>query len=307
MSVGSVVATVAILDTLTRVYNGVRARAVNKLAAAFTANDWASLWCWVAYGVVAFALGLPQFASFFGRVTGSHGFIRFLPVWRAMGTGPFWLWWRALGVYVPLFAASALLLSKHNVAQWQFYAGFTAVFIEANLIIFQPWEMDNTKVFYIWAFGASVFVCYLLRRVAAAVSQYRGLSLVVLPIVALLYVLLTISGVLCCVQETVSNSMMFDLVDVEYARWVRENTSPDAVFLVPSEHYPRHMRVVSWMAPGSCFLCCAVHAACILTCCCGPCCARAGECACRPCRVGGLRWLAVLPWLGLRHSLLTHE
>ena len=37
---------------------------------------------------------------------------------------------------------------------------------------------------------------------------------------------------------------MFDLVDVEYARWVRENTPSHAVFMVPTEHYPRHFRVV---------------------------------------------------------------
>lgn len=218
---------------------------VDKRGSVFDANDWAGLWCWVGYGVIAFAVGLPQFIPFFGRVSSNHSFIRFVTVWSTMRSpGPVSLWFKALGLYVPLFALSAALLSRTRPTQWYFYVGFTVVFVEANFIIFQPWEMDNTKVFYIWVFGASVYITSLLRSFIL-LGRGRIFLIALLSLIAgATYITLTTSGVLCAVQETVSNSEMFDLVDVEYALWVRDNTPPDAVFMVPSEHYPRHFRVV---------------------------------------------------------------
>jgi hypothetical protein len=291
VSVGSVVAVVALLDVSSRFVKGVLQRNSGSTAAVLSAHDWASLWCWVAYGVLAFAVGLPQFAAFFGRVSHSQNFMRFIPIWKVMGATPVWLWFKALGLYVPLFGLSAVLLSRGNVAQWQFYLGFTAVFVEANLIIFQPWEMDNTKVFYIWVFGASAFVCKLLRSaVTLAARKHRLLLWVALPAVGLVYASLTISGVLCAAQETISNSQMFDLVDVEYARWLRENTPKDSVFLVPSEYYPRHLRVV-----GAC-----CHFPCVFHWLTPSRMAHAGKCLGWSRRIVGVRWLVVVAWDGLR-------
>lgn len=245
VSVGSVAATVAVCDVIARAMTAFNACARDgSPRPGFTAADWSSVWCWLAYGVVAFAIGLPQFIPFFGRVSGSHGFIRFITIWSTKGTGPVGLWLKALGLYVPLFLASAFTLTRRNPAQLFFYLGFSAVFLEANFIIFQPWEMDNTKVFYVWVFGASVFVCALMRSLLRVVSRSKLLSGAAVLLLTAVYASLTISGILCSVQETVSNSEMFDLVDVEYARWVRDNTPPHAVFIEPSEHYPRHFRVV---------------------------------------------------------------
>ena len=100
---------------------------------------------WWTGGLVVLALSSLQFIPFFGRVAHSHNFIRFTPVWTVMRTQPWRLWFRALGLYVPLFFVAGFLLPKRSVAM-QFYLGFLLVFIEANFIIFQPWELDNTKV-----------------------------------------------------------------------------------------------------------------------------------------------------------------
>ncbi len=248
---------------------------------------------------------------------GSSGFVRFTPLWTAMRSTPWMLWWRGLGVYVPLFCLAAFTLWRRVIDAF-FFLGFAAVFVMANLIIFQPWEMDNTKVpmcwhtstldagsmrcavcaqvFYVWVFGASPFVCDVVCRVA------RRLRFIGPLIGALLLGLLTISGallsalparhvvfllshwccccccvhgsgVLCSVQETVSDSSMFDLIDVEYAFWLRANTPSTAVFMIPAELYPKHLRVVRcsalpWFLMSSMCVTCAVGCAC----CCRPLC-----------------------------------
>jgi hypothetical protein len=53
-----------------------------------------------------------------------------------------------------------------------------------------------------------------------------------------------LAGFACAVQETVGHSGMFDLVDVELARWYRDNTPKDAVVLTTTSMYPNHFRVV---------------------------------------------------------------
>ena len=59
-------------------------------------------------------------------------------------SGPIALWWEALLIYVPLNLIGMFLLP---LSTWQrrFQIGFFAVFIMANYVIFQPWELDNTK------------------------------------------------------------------------------------------------------------------------------------------------------------------
>ena len=105
------------------------------------------MWCWVAYGVVAIGLGTPQLMVFMGRVSGSGHFVRVAALWHYMGGTPMKLWLDGLGLFVPLhFAALFVLIPFRNVAATSFYIGFTTVFFVANIVMFQPWEMDNTKV-----------------------------------------------------------------------------------------------------------------------------------------------------------------
>jgi hypothetical protein len=139
VSVGIVALAVALADVGVRV---LRARGIKTLSP----DDWASVWCWLAYGVVALALASLQLSSFLHRVSGSGGFMRVQAIW-SHSSSFVTLWYRALGLFVPLFAvAAAVVLTSAPNTSRLFFLGFSAVFASANIIIFQPWEMDNTKV-----------------------------------------------------------------------------------------------------------------------------------------------------------------
>ena len=60
-------------------------------------------------------------------------------------SGPIALWWEALMFYVPLNLLGIALLPL-TTFQRRFQVGYFLVFVVANYVIFQPWELDNTKV-----------------------------------------------------------------------------------------------------------------------------------------------------------------
>jgi hypothetical protein len=64
---------------------------------------------------------------------------------RQHESGPVYLWWEALMLYVPLNLLGLVLLPL-TPFQRRFQVGYFLVFVVANYVIFQPWELDNTKV-----------------------------------------------------------------------------------------------------------------------------------------------------------------
>jgi hypothetical protein len=123
------------------------------LLASFAPDDWACALSWFVYGVVALGLAAPQLSVFLDRVAGGHsgsrGFVRVRPLWRWTGDNPLVLWFRGLGLFVPLFTLAAAMFvpaAGRHTTRLSFYLGFAVVFVVANFVMFQPWEMDNTKV-----------------------------------------------------------------------------------------------------------------------------------------------------------------
>ena len=79
------------------------------------------------------------------------------------------LWWKSLLYFVPLNVVAMFVLPLTTV-QRRFQFGMFAVFLMSNIVIFQPWELDNTKVFYVWLFGASG-ACAATLPLCSALSQ----------------------------------------------------------------------------------------------------------------------------------------
>jgi hypothetical protein len=67
--------------------------------------------------------------------------------------------------YVPLNILGMIILP---LSPWQrrFQVGFFAVFVMANYVIFQPWELDNTKVDSLFVFSNCVLRACVVRCVA---------------------------------------------------------------------------------------------------------------------------------------------
>eukprot|EP00299_Pterocystis_sp_00344_P014687 c7290_g1_i2.p1 GENE.c7290_g1_i2~~c7290_g1_i2.p1 ORF type:complete len:717 (+),score=121.33 c7290_g1_i2:350-2500(+) len=227
ISVGIVILVVAILQTI-EILIGKPSRQVFGL----------HVLRWATYGLVSFALGLPQFFKyFFHRVTfgsGSRGtaFVRYNPAWIEEGKGesPATMWFRALGLMVPIFLFSMFLLPSK--LHRYFHAGLTVLFVVCSVIMFQPWHLDNTKLFYVWVFGATACVAWAISSALRAINRIPFILRIPLRVlVGAVFISLIFSGALACWREMLNNAKTYDDTDFDFANWLVENTPADAIFM----------------------------------------------------------------------------
>lgn len=124
---------------------------------------------WGIYGLLSVAIALPQVVPYLGRVeTSENSFFQFNPIWntpyqKGRLFKPIQLWWNGLGC----FAAIAIFFGWASITQRQLfmYIPSFVVFIIANFVRYQPWELDNTKIFYAcWIPIATPFVATFLSK-----------------------------------------------------------------------------------------------------------------------------------------------
>jgi hypothetical protein len=205
---------------------------------------------WLAFFVPAGVIGVPILlwmwppanTSMCGDLPSIHGYC-IQPGWLSFADwqrdGPAWIGWdfawfwiKNTSVFLPLLVAAHALRRWFPTGFPTWYAPMWLWFIVPNVVILQPWDWDNTKFFVYWALLGSVLVggvlAGMLRRgkVAAAAA-------------CVMLVLLGLSGALDLsrASDFSINSVQFtDAGGLQVAAWVRQNTSPTAIFAVADEH-----------------------------------------------------------------------
>jgi hypothetical protein len=120
---------------------------------------------WLAYFVPALALGVPVVLWMAGAGAAS---VRVQWWWLANTAGhqdgPVWFWLKNTGLFIPAMAAAfawrGLLpprVALHLAPIWLW-------FLVPNVLVFQPWDWDNTKFFGYWALFGALPVGALLAR-----------------------------------------------------------------------------------------------------------------------------------------------
>ena len=191
---------------------------------------------WVAYAIIANAIAFPQLAPYFMRVSNSrNNFLLLKPIWVGRADAhyifiPIRLWWRGLGV----FAAIALVFGWAGINEKQkiFYYPAVMVFILTNIIRYQPWELDNTKLFYAaWVPLAicvvSQYLTILITHPKTKFAKVIGFTLAVIFILAS-----TISAFMSTVQSMFWNTRLYEYDEYKFGLWIAENTPPNAVFML---------------------------------------------------------------------------
>ena len=145
VSVGVIVLVVAAGRMAERVITAVACGASQQSLAARWAPVVDATLEWLAYGIVALGVGVPQLLKHFAHRIGGMadrggrnvGFVRFSTAWaeEGKGKGPLDTWWEASGIFLPLFLASLLLVRKREQAY--FFVGLAAMFLVAHYIMFQ--------------------------------------------------------------------------------------------------------------------------------------------------------------------------
>ena len=120
-----------------------------------------------------------------------------------------------------------------SLRQFKIYFPSLFVFYLSNVIVYQPWNLDNTKVFY------AAFIPLALPVVSNffvyIYNHFRKKSLIVLiP----LFLGTTFSGLLAvrmCLVESYNVWPDFKK-DMEFANWIKKNTPYNATFVTDTWH-----------------------------------------------------------------------
>lgn len=205
---------------------------------------------WLAFFVPAVLVGVPILVwmwpaantSLCGDLPSIHGYC-IQPGWLSFADwqrdGPAWIGWdfawfwiKNTSVFIPLLVAAHALHRWIPTGFTTWYAPMWLWFAVPSLVILQPWDWDNTKFFVYWALLGSVLVGGLLAgmmrrgRLAAAAA-------------CVMLVLLGLSGALDLSRASnfsLSSVQFTDTGGLQVAAWVRDNTSPTAMFVVADEH-----------------------------------------------------------------------
>ena len=194
---------------------------------------------WLAFFIPALAIGVPLVVWMFPPANNSecgagasiHGYCIELG-WLTDGDNWFWFWIKNTSVFIPLLVAAQFMRRWFPTGFGKWFAPMWLWFLVPNVIVLQPWNWDNTKFFVFWALLGSVMVGGLLG------GLFKRGPVAVLFASALLVALALAGGLdLARASDPTMSSYQFtDAKGLQVADWVRQNTSPYAVFAVADQH-----------------------------------------------------------------------
>ena len=115
---------------------------------------------------------------------------------------------------------------------WMIACGAFLIFLIAELIIFQPNEYDNNKLFYVWfllCLPMAADYAFLLYERIKGVGGRRVIA-------ALFLVVCFLSAGLTVARECVSDYRAYSREDIETAEFVKHHTPEHSVFVTGSQH-----------------------------------------------------------------------
>lgn len=194
------------------------------------------LWPWLLYGGLACILAAPQLFGFtFRHTNGNSSFVYFQFNWvnnsggNGLRDGYLFFYIKNIGIPVILLILS---LFEKNPRRRFIAAGAFTIFVVAELIIFQPNEYDNNKLFYVWWALCAVLAAEYAVEIFDRLRGLRGRY--VLAVMTAIACLAT--GTLSIARECVSDYQMYAASDVEAAQYVEENTDRDSTFICWTQH-----------------------------------------------------------------------
>jgi len=176
--------------------------------------------------VPATLMAVPQIMWSLPQAAGAAGSIWFRPGWMTGSEGIAAFLLNNFGLLLPLAIISFF---KSSPDQKKFYAGFAALFLAANLFIFQPWDYDNIKFFFSWLVPTAALVGGFLGKVYDQGNLKKMLAIG-------LAILICLPGFFFVSREAELSWKLYSNEDVAFAEWVNASTPADAIFLTADDH-----------------------------------------------------------------------
>lgn len=188
------------------------------------------------YFAITMALALPQLVGNAFKQTLEGGSLRVQFNWvnnsqnHGLIDEYFFFWIKNVGPAFILFLC--VLLESDRRGHLDVLAGAMTIFVVAELLLFQPNEYDNNKLFYVFYMFASMLAADYASVLFLRMKGLRGRY-----VLAGLFVLCSVlSGSLSIAREAVSDYQLFDPAAVEAAAFIEEETEPHAVFMTGTQH-----------------------------------------------------------------------
>ncbi len=188
------------------------------------------------YFAVTMALALPQLVNYAFKQTLEGGSLRVQFNWvnnsgnHGMIDEYFFFWIKNVGPAFILFVCA--LLEGNRRGRLSVLSGAMSIFIVAELVLFQPNEYDNNKLFYVFYMFAAMVAADYASVLFLRMKGLRGRYV----LAGLFTVCSVLSGTLSIVREGISDYQLFDPAAVEAAAFVEEETEPHAVFMTGTQH-----------------------------------------------------------------------
>jgi hypothetical protein len=209
---------------------------------------------WLYVASVAGLVSVPLYWFFFAHQTDNH-FMKWFPGWyaREFKISWWWFWFSNWGV-LPLLAAGGWLISflrdrgqkiQSNIP-W-LTLPFWTLFLLINLILFQPFVWDNTKLLVWSSVGLSGLAGYLLVYLWQYQPPKRNRSrfeqlvrkILLRSIVVIFFLFSIASGTIDAyrvLRVDLHSYDMFSTEELTLAEWVKENTPVNARWLTSDQH-----------------------------------------------------------------------
>lgn len=198
---------------------------------------------WSSIALCALSIALPLSYYFFGGTVSGH-FFTWLPGWytNAAQESLVLFWLKNWGVLPPLalFGFWVALKSAPDKKTTTFdvyvrYAPFFLLFILVNLVLFQPFIWDNTKLLVWVSLGFSALATLGLEKL----WRVQNRSTLSKNLAITLFCLATLSGGIDAyhtIQFKQHAYQMYSAEELSLAQWARESTPPDSIWLTSDQH-----------------------------------------------------------------------
>jgi hypothetical protein len=187
---------------------------------------------WVYYGAIALVMALPQLILWtFSQTGGNDSFLNFQFNW-VNHTDPYiWFYIKNWGI-IFLFIIPAFFNTSND--NKKLLISCAVLFLIAELILFQPNEYDNNKLFFISYMAAVIVVSEFLVMLY---NKMQGIKLRWF-LAVLVIVSGTLSGALTIIREYHSGGMYqtFSADDIKFSEFLKEETNPNDIILTGTEH-----------------------------------------------------------------------
>ncbi len=187
---------------------------------------WKYLSPWLYFVGPILALAVPQVLWLSAGVKATD-FLRPQFGWTAHGDFLPWFWLKNLGLFLPLLLTSFFWLRGRDSLLLRFTLAAGIVWVLANLLVFQPWDWDNTKFLVYWLVLSIPAVAALLVWVFERGRLGKVTAVAIFPFL----ILAGLADITRTLPPNHYRALMFDEQAQRIAETVRRETAPDSVWL----------------------------------------------------------------------------